>query len=245
MRLIINNLLKKFGYQISKTTTFEAGVVSSSFSMYNALGRLKERNIEINTVIDIGASNGRWSEKCMNFYPNANYLLIEAQEPHENELKIFTEKNENVEYILAAAGNIEGKIYFDNSDLLGGVAMNNPSAQNCIEVPVITIDKALTKHKMEGPYLIKLDTHGFEVPILEGAKETLKRTNIVVIEAYNYQLTDDSLQFYELCDYMNKLGFSVIEIVDLMRRKYDDTFWQMDIFFISSDFNFRKYNKYK
>ncbi len=35
--------------------------------------------------------------------------------------------------------------------------------------PAITIDDAVAHHGLVGPYLLKLDTHGFEVPIIEGA----------------------------------------------------------------------------
>jgi len=37
-----------------------------------------------------------------------------------------------------------------------------------------------------GPYLIKLDTHGVEIPILNGSAQTLKDTNVLVVEVYNF-----------------------------------------------------------
>ena len=48
-----------------------------------------------------------------------------------------------------------------------------------------TIDHEIGASSLPGPYMIKLDTHGYEVPILCGATETLRNTNLLVIETYN------------------------------------------------------------
>lgn len=244
----VRRAFKKLGFQIQRIPSHlrqsEHGI-NKSFTMGGALERCLNRGLNIRTVIDVGASDGRWSRNCMKYMPNAKYFLIEAQQPHEKDLKKFSGTNSNVDYILAAAGKSEGMIYFDNSSLLGGVASEKPFENNCIEVPVISIDGEVHKRKLDAPYLIKLDTHGFEVPILEGAAETLKNAELVVIECYNYQLTAESLLYYQMCEYMAKLGFSSIEIVDLTLRKHDHSFWQMDIFFIRSNRDEFSVNSYE
>ena len=65
----------------------------------------------------------------------------------------------------------------------------------------------MRQHQLRPPFLIKLDTHGFEVPILKGAQETLQQTNLLVIETYNFQLQPTSLRFHEMCSYMEFGGF--------------------------------------
>jgi FkbM family methyltransferase len=183
----------------------------------------------------VGASDGRWARECLKYIPQANYLLIEAQEPHKEGLDKLRQEKSNVDYVLAAAGGREGKIYFDNSDLFGGLASNVPFNEKSVEVPVITIDQEIRKRNFKGPYVIKLDTHGFEVPILEGAAEVVKNSSLIIIESYNYKLTDTSLRYFEMCDYMKRLGFLSIELVDLVLRDNDSSFWQMDIFFIPAN----------
>lgn len=230
--------LENIGYKIQKIDN------KSNFTMYDALKRCINRGLEINTVIDIGASDGSWSRECMKYLPSAQYLLIEAQEPHKIGLEKLQKEKKNVDFILAAAGNREGKIFFNNSNLIGGLASETPFDNNCIEVPVVKVDDEILKRRLKGPYLIKIDTHGFEVPIIEGALETLKHTGLVIMETYNYQLTEDSLKFYQMCDYMEKKGLSPIDMVDLTLRKYDNSFWQMDIFFVPNgreEFNYNSY----
>lgn len=233
----VQKIANLFGYQINKLSTLPVIEAAdySIFSMINALKRCQDKQILINTVIDVGASDGRWSEDCMKSYPNAFYHLIEAQEGHQAGLEYFKQRHKNADYILAAAGNRVGNIYFDNSGLFAGIASDTPFEGNCITVPVTTIDEEVKKKNLQGPYLIKLDTHGFEIPILEGAKESLKQANLLIIEVYNFQIAKDSLRFWEMCAYIEKLGFRPIEVVDFMLRKRDNAFWQMDIFFIKND----------
>jgi FkbM family methyltransferase len=230
--------LKQLGYKVHKIND------NNSLTMFSALARCINRGLEINTVIDVGASDGRWTRECMNLIPAAKYLLIEAQVPHGIELEKLRKEKANVEYVLAAAGSHEGKTFFDNSSLLYGMASKKPFEVNCIEVPVVRIDDEVSKRGMSGPYLIKLDTHGFEIPIIEGSLETLAQSDLVIIEAYNSQLTDDSLMFYQMCDYMDKKGFLPIEIVDLLLRKHDNSLWQMDIFFMPKSHKEFKYKSY-
>lgn len=241
LKKLIQSLFHTFGYQLNKVSSIPEKYIEklvdipTTFTMDYAIEQCKRRNIEIATVIDVGASDSRWSVECMQHYPNAFYHLIEAQEPHRPALEAFKQKNTNVNYVIAAAGNKVGKIYFDNGGLFGGLASDTPLEQNHIVVPVTTIDVEIAKHNLKAPYLIKLDTHGYEVPILEGASETLKNANLVIIETYNFQIAKNSLRFWEMCAYMEKLGFLPIDMVDFMHRGKDNAFWQMDTFFIRKD----------
>lgn len=246
---LIKSFFKVFGYKIYKlkTPTIVNKVLYRNdpvFTMQEAIKRCLSRGLKVNSVIDVGASDGRWSKACMESIPDANYLLIEAQLAHNEGLKKLKTENKNVEYVLAAAGKENGTIYFDNTDLFGGLASEFKLGENFVELLMVSLDSELKKRKLKPPYLLKLDTHGFEVPILEGAKKTIKEASLIIIETYNYKLTDDSLKYYEMCAYMEKLGFSSIEMVDFMQRKHDNSFWQMDTFFIPSDSKEFKYNSY-
>jgi FkbM family methyltransferase len=205
----------------------------SPFSLAGALRRA--RGTPVRTVIDVGASDGRWSREAMDVFPEASYLLIEAQQgPHEVGLRKFCQEHPNAKYILAAAGERTGTIHFDASDPFGGAASETPCGANDIEVPVTTIDIEVEQRRLEPPFLIKLDTHGFEVPILQGALHTLKSTNMLIIEAYNFKFHEGCLRFHELCSYMDGLGFRCSDIFDVHHRPRDGLLWQLDMVFISN-----------
>ena len=63
----------------------------------------------------------------------------------------------------------------------------------------------------------------------------LKETNLIAVEVYNFQLTDDSLRFNEMVDFLEARGFYPVDLCDPTFRPDDHAFWQMDLFFIRSD----------
>jgi hypothetical protein len=136
---------------------------------------------------------------------------------------------------MAAAGDREGTIHFDAADPFGGVASEAPLAYSGIIVPMTTIDAEVARLNLQPPYLIKLDTRGFELPILVGATQTLKQTSVLVIEVYNFDIAPSTIRFPELCVRLEALGFRCADLFDVMHRPKDNTLWQMDLLFIRSD----------
>jgi FkbM family methyltransferase len=191
--------------------------------------------LDIGTLIDVGASNGMWSAVAEAVLPDAKYLLIEAQEYHREALESYCLDHAGASYVLAAAGDQNGEIFFDDRSPFGGVASKEATSYARRSVPMYSIDHLVSSRGMSGPFLVKLDTHGFEVPILDGAVETLKSANLVVIEVYNFRILDSSLLFHEMCALMRERGFGVIDVSEPLWRAKDDAFWQMDFFFIPLD----------
>jgi hypothetical protein len=99
-------------------------------------------------------------------------------------------------------------------------------------VRVTTIDEAIQRLSLRAPFLLKLDTHGYEVPILDGAADTLKSTEMLVIECYGFQVAPASLLFWEQCRWLDGKGFRVIDVVEIRRRRQDLVFWQCDLIFV-------------
>jgi FkbM family methyltransferase len=196
-----------------------------------ALRRIVSRGIEVGTVIDIGASNGAWSASAMKFFPNAQYLLIEAQQVHEPQLKAFTAAHANAQYILKAAGEKPSTIYFDATDPFAGQARTE-AAPGLIEIPVTSVDHEIVNRNLPGPYLLKFDVHGFELPILRGAEKALAQTSLLVMECYNFEIASDMLMFPDMCRYMQERGLRVIDMSEPLWREKDQALWQMDFFFM-------------
>jgi FkbM family methyltransferase len=212
---------------------------------HTALDRIQSRGMTVGTVVDIGASNGSWSESVMAHFPDAKYLLIEAQPAHDVGLKRFVTRHPNAQYVLKAAGEKAGAVYFDNAEVFGGEAMTQPSRDNLIKVPVCSIDEEIAARALLGPYLLKFDVHGFELPILRGADQTLKNTALLIMECYNFKIAPESLLFHDMCRHLLDLGFRVADISEPLWRTYDKALWQMDIFFIRADRPEFQYTSYE
>jgi FkbM family methyltransferase len=240
MKKIINYLLGLLGYRIDKIRI----ETPPNQTMKSVVQKLAERH-QINTIIDVGASNGMWTKMALDYFPKSNYLLVEAQPVHLDALTEFVSTHLNVEFVLAAAGDKQGQIYFNAGDPFGGQASYAPYENYNIAVPVTTIDCEVNSLGLSGPYLLKLDTHGFEIPIFEGASATLEKTEIIVVECYNFKISPECLLFYEMCEYLNGKGFRCIDLADPMWRPYDNAFWQMDLIFIKKDNPQFSYSNYQ
>jgi FkbM family methyltransferase len=233
-----NSLLRIFGATIVKAN-------SDTFDMSSAIRRIAEKDVPIRSVIDIGASDGKWSINAMRTFPRASFLAIEPLRERHDVLERLKQKHNNFDYVLCAAGDTDAEqIMLNVSDDLDGSTVGGTVGEGR-SVPVTTVDAIVSEKKLEGPFLLKFDTHGYEVAILSGAKDTLAKTNVIVMEVYNFKITDHALRFHEMCSHMERLGFRCHDIAGPMLRLYDKAFWQMDIFFSRSDSGIFSYSAYK
>lgn len=209
-------------------------LVQRLMSTRRALVRLRDAGVPIDSVIDVGASDGRWSVEAATIWPEARFHLVEANPVHSAALARLCSERDRFSHVGAAAGDREGSIHFNASDPFGGVA-SHERRDGTVEIPVTTLAREAEREALSAPYLIKLDTHGFEVPILEGALPLLPDTAVLVIEVYNFTLDDGALRFWEMCALLDKRGFRPIDLAEPGWRPGDHAFWQADFIFLRAD----------
>ncbi|MFA7345624.1 MAG: FkbM family methyltransferase [Terrimicrobiaceae bacterium] len=200
----------------------------------SALQRARGRGICPGTVIDVGASDGRWSVATSRVFPEARFHMLEPLLERKESLEALCAKTPAFRYRLAAASDRCGSAHLAVSEDLDGSALSADGQTGARLIDVTTIDFEVAKNDLLAPYLIKLDTHGFEAEILRGALETLPQTEMLIIEAYNFNLGGEALRFPQLCLHLESLGFRCADLVDLSWRPSDGMLWQMDLVFIPS-----------
>lgn len=227
----INKILRPLGITIKK-------VESNSLCEHTMSGAIQRsrrfHNINPATIIDVGAAEGKWTLKALQIWDKSEYVLFEPLQERENTLSSLQQRFKNIHIVNKAAGNNKTEIdFYVTEDLDGSGFSENGTNVLLRKIQTTSIDEEIKNKNLNGPYLIKLDTHGYELPILEGAIETLKNTQLLVIECYGFKIGPNSLLFWEMCDYLKGFGFRLIDIVDISNRKKDGAFWQCDAFFIS------------
>lgn len=248
VRRALGRALLSLGYEVRRTTNAELDATSFD----GAMSRLfcGSAQLGVKSVIDIGASNGQWTEQVMRFLPLARYLLIEANRAHEPNLSACKRQHANVDYVIAAAADREGRINFDARSLFGGLATwldiddyrahDGQSgaaihAQDFVTVSAVRVDDIVAEKKLAAPYFLKMDVHGAELMILAGAEQTLSSCALVQIECYNFHITRTAAKFQEIVSLMESKGFRVIDLCDPVFRPGDYAFWQVDFFFVKAD----------
>lgn len=207
----------------------------AQFTAPEALARVRAHGFPVASVIDLGASDGRWSRKTMVHFPQARFLAVEPLEERAAALEALKAECPRFDYVIAAAGsggasevrlNVSADLDGSTVDGQGGQARTVRSA---------TLDELVTERKLPGPHLIKFDTHGFEDEILRGAEETLSRTSVIIMEVYNFQISPHALRFPRMCARMEELGFRCYDMADPLLRPHDRCLWQMDFYFCRAD----------
>lgn len=244
-------MLMKRGYELrrcnhnSQSTPKNSPPVQMRTTMDKGLEWLAANAIQIGTVLDIGASNGCWTEKCRRFYPDAEYVLYEPQPVHSDALDDYAASRPRIKVVKEAVGATVGQTFFEASSPFGGALASSGEAEHTIVVGMTTLDRSSEDLNSLGPFLVKLDTHGYELSILSGASKVLSQSAALIIEAYNYKITPEAPLFWELCSFLDERGFRPIDLVDVMHRKRDNSLWQMDLIFLRSDWQGFDYTSYK
>lgn len=234
MKQLVKKLLSASGYEIRRAAPAAHDDKLYSDTMLDGLARAKMYSSGFGTILDVGAAAGTWTEKAISIWPEAKYVLFEPLQERQPDLAQLQRRHKDVsiEVVPSVVGEKPGNVPFAVASDLDGSAVDisggNESART---VTMTSLDDAVRQHTGIKPYLIKLDTHGYEVPILEGAKQVLLQTDLLIIEVYGQRIAKNALLFYELCNFLDQQGFRPIDIVDTMRRPADYTFWQCDLFF--------------
>ncbi len=237
MKKFLLRTIRKFGYDVKRVDAAPLKppplALVAPNSMQAGLLRSKQWDVMPQTIVDVGAAEGTWTQQALNIWSRSNFLLFEPLEEREQELTNLASGYKSIHLVKAAAGREKSVIdFYVTGDLDGsGVADNGSNAQKRT-IPVTTIDEELSTKHLSGPYLLKLDTHGYEVPIFEGALNALRETQLIVVECYGFQIAPQSLLFWEMCQYLDGKGFRLVDLVDVYGRPSDHAFWQCDAFFI-------------
>lgn len=234
LRNAANQLLRSAGLELVRVQ--KTPPAPSRWTMMAALHRAAALGLKPASLIDVGAAVGDWSRQARSVFPDAELLMIEPLIERREPLDRWASESTGIRIETGVAGASEGEINFTvTKDLDGSGVYGSDSAGDQRRVPQHTIDFLVQRHQLPGPYLLKLDTHGYEVPILDGAAATLANTDVLVVEAYGFRPSPTAIPYWELCSWLLMRGFRPADIVDPMGRKGDGLFWQADFVFLRAD----------
>ena len=102
-------------------------------------------------------------------------------------------------------------------------------------VPIITIDEVVQDKQYKGPFLIKLDTQGTELDILEGAKATLDNTELIFLEVSLIEFYKGSSLCADIFEFMTENSFVLYDVFGGAYRPLDGALGQIDFAFCKTN----------
>ena len=189
MKKLINDLLKKFGYRISKVEAYNFNHIYKNFQQ-------KEKNL----IIDVGTNKGQSVDNFLKIYKNYEIhcfeplknLCTELLEKYNNDKDIFvnncalgdeTKKIEFYEYFNDVNSSFNRPVKNSLWEKKKKAKLNlNNLIKEISKVQITTVDEYCKKKQINFIELLKIDTQGFENKVLMGAIESIEKKKIKFIQ---------------------------------------------------------------
>jgi FkbM family methyltransferase len=201
-------------------------------SVEGALLALRRRGFSPRTCVDVGAYRGEWTRMFRDIFPAARVLMVEAQEPLRAQLAPFAARSGGaVEFEIGLLGPADGlKLAFHEMETGSSVFAESSSVpRRIVERESRTLDALLAGRPAYRPLsFLKLDVQGYELQVLEGARETLASTEAVLLEASLVPINAGCPLVAEVLAYLQQRGFRLVDFCSQIRRT-DGVLWQTDL----------------
>lgn len=177
-------------------------------------------------IFDVGANKGFWSKCIASLNPTAQLFAFEPV-PDTFEILKQTLKDVNASLYNIAISNENGEktffYYKDSSELaeLSTFYRRNASIEGRlnlhavpIQVQTMTLESFCAIHSITRIDLLKVDTEGSELDVLQGASALLKNKQIIIIQfEYGGCYLDAKITLRQVYELLTKNGYSIFRII--------------------------------
>ena len=175
---------------------------------------------DIDTLIDIGVGTNGTTDLYERF-PNQKLVLIDPLDESHEYINNNLEHREKISFKTALGSekktltmNIEDQAW-GRSTFLEITDLNNEGYEiNKRNINITTLDDLLKDVENLGKTGIKIDTEGYEMEVILGAKETLKTAKFVMAEVrHNHESFKGCYKLYEFIEVMRRNQFQLSMIL--------------------------------
>jgi len=204
-----------------------------SLNLSDYLIRIQQDGLKIDTVYDIGANDGTWSNAMRNAeLKNSYFYLFEGNPDHEPNLLrtglpyyigiLSNPGRKSVDYYKGGSGT--GNSYYKENTVFYDNAVP-------VQLGARTLESLVSECEMPIPNFIKIDTQGSELDILRGAESILTKVDLVYLECPigKYNLGAPNIQEY--LEYMASQHFIPSDLLEIHTAEH--VLVQVDIMFIN------------
>jgi len=237
LKFYINTLVRLFGYQFVKKQTLSYLINTNHFKWF--------RDLQIKTIIDIGANEGQFALAMNNGIPDATFYSFEPLKECFDALKKNTTNIKHIEYFNYALGEVEDEQIINHNEYspsssflkMGDLHKSVfPNTSNTImeKIKIKSLDSFYGKILFEKKVLLKIDVQGYELNVLKGAKKILKKTDIIIIETSFFSLYEGQPLFHDIYEYLISENFSYYGNFEQLANPHDGQILQADAIFLKN-----------
>ena len=193
------------------------------------------------TIFDVGSNEGESIDFFLNLFDNPKIYSFEPETKSYQKLLNKYKKNKAINLFKFAFGNKKEELklkinvksststlskintkskYYHLKSLILNRSKNNIFLGE-EKVKVKKIDDFFYQKKIKTIHILKIDTEGFELNVIRGAKKALKKTKIIIIE---FQLNDMYLNYNpkKIDDFLINNNFTLVAALKFPFMLYED-----------------------
>jgi FkbM family methyltransferase len=211
---LINLFEKLLGAKIF--TTLPVGIDLSLDIKYNL------KSLEINTIFDVGANIGESENYFSKCFPRANIYCFEPIPSSFDRLKknIMGHNSYCFNFGFGEISSVNEIFTYENPNLSSYNSINSSFFDNEIkkkeQIELKTLSNFCSENNINHIDILKIDTEGFDLKVLLGAKELLEKgkISIIQVEASMSLRNDFHIYFEEFIKLLKLYNFEIFGIYD-------------------------------
>jgi len=246
MKSLIKEFLKKLfnfvGFNVTRTGAgIQGGEKKFAPSQEDKLKWIQNMNIK--TVIDVGAHIGESALQFHELFPNAKIYSFEPLHDCFMRLNDNMKNVPNFRSFNLALGDKEGRLQIHRSEFspsssplkmakLHKEAFPFSSGEILETVDVNTLDNIAQELDLEDNILLKIDVQGYEKSVIVGSQSILGRVKVIIIETSFHELYEGQPLFSDIYELLCEQGFVYSGSWEELKSPLDGAPLQQDSIFI-------------
>jgi FkbM family methyltransferase len=199
-------------------------------STYHELDQTWFKELNIDYVIDVGANIGQFAVTARKLLPHAKILSLEPIPACFEQFRKKFQYDSNIIISNIAASDSVGTVAFSVSVDTGASSLlpmgklqkeifPDSTKITKINIQTNTLDFITQSSKVGDNIFLKIDVQGFELNVLRGANEILKKTKLILVETSFDSFYEGQALFCEVYKYLIERDFMYLHSFNVLKSK--------------------------
>lgn len=198
----------------------------------------KKLNFPIKTIVDVGANIGQSAIYYRELFPESSIYCYEPIPAIYEQLKQLSNSDPAIHTfqkgVGAAIGELEIVLLEDSLSQQHSFHKTAGDSDKTVSVPITTIDEIIRENGLQTIDLLKVDTEGFEIEVIQGAVKSIASNQIkaVYMEVGLSSKNEHNSSFIKVFDTLEKAGFTFYGLYEISHIGIQTNYHYGNVLFI-------------
>lgn len=240
----IKFIFSSLGYEIINKSILGNDIYRDLISLSNKKDKL--------IIFDVGANLGQTALEFARYFPESVVYSLEPDPKTFDDLINQTQMHSKIKPYNIGLGSVVDRMELNINKATGGNSLLELSENIHLfasgdwtektgtkQVEITTLDLFCTENKIEGIDILKIDTQGYELKIIEGGFKTIvpSFTKIIYLEVVFVELYKEQCYFSDIFEILTKKGYKLLGLYNKFQKEEKPNYllW-CDAVFVCEDF---------